>query len=115
MLDTQIEKMEHMVINERKYRVKISLAIYAREYTDRRVEIFEGLNGEEIQMQREKVEITNIALRKSDTLQLQEDLQLKEECPIDNIRRKRWSSRNLSRFGRTEAVPEAMFALTAAI
>ncbi len=87
LLDTQIEKIEHMVINERKYRVKISLAIYAREYTDRRVEIFEGLNGEEIQMQREKVEITNIALRKSDTLQLQEDLQLKEECPIDNILR----------------------------
>lgn len=87
LLDTKIEKIEYMVINERKYRVKISLAVYAREYTDRRVELFEGINGEEIQMQREKIEITNIALRKSDTLQLQEDLQLQEECPIDNILR----------------------------
>lgn len=87
LLDTKIEKIEYMVINERKYRVKISLAVYAREYTDRRVELFEGIHGQDIQMLREKVEITNIALRKSDTLHLQEDLTLREEYPIDNILR----------------------------
>ena len=86
-MDTRIEKIEHMVINERKYRVKISLAIYAREYTERNLELFEGISGEEIQMQREKIEITNVAQRKTDTLHISQDLEIKAECPIEAILR----------------------------
>lgn len=67
-----------MVINERKYRVKIILAIMAREYVDSKIDVFEGLVDEEIQTLKDKIEITNIALRKKDTLAIKEDIELKD-------------------------------------
>lgn len=85
ILDCRTEKIEYMVINERKYRVKISLAIMARECVDRKVDIFEGINGEEIQMLKERVEISSIALRKKDTLSISENLELKEEGSLESI------------------------------
>lgn len=50
VLDCSVEKIEYMVINERKYRVKVILAIMAREYTDAKVDLFEGLVDEDIQV-----------------------------------------------------------------
>lgn len=85
ILDCRTEKIEYMVINERKYRVKISLAIMARECVDRKVDIFEGINGEEIQMLKERVEISSIALRKKDTLTISENLEIKEEGNFESI------------------------------
>ena len=85
IMDCRIEKIEYMVINERKYRVKISLAIMARECVDRKIDIFEGINGEEIQMLKERVEITSIALRKKDTLTISENLEIKEDGNPESI------------------------------
>lgn len=85
ILDCRTEKIEYMVINERKYRVKISLAIMARECVDRKVDIFEGINGEEIQMLKERVEISSIALRKKDTLTISENLEIKEDGNFESI------------------------------
>ena len=85
IMECKAEKIDYMVINERKYRVKILLAIYAREYSDSKVDIFEEIKGEELQMLKEKVEITNVALRKKDTLSLREDIELKDEWKIENI------------------------------
>ena len=81
----RIEKIDYMVINERKYRVKISLAAAARECTDCKVDIFEGITGEEIQVLREKVEITSIALRKKDTLSISETLEIKDDETFESI------------------------------
>jgi len=81
----KVEKIDYMVINERKYRVKISLAISARECVDSKVDVFEGITGEEIQMLREKVEITNIALRKKDTLSISEVLEIKEDETFEAV------------------------------
>ena len=85
IMDCRTEKIEYMVINERKYRVKISLAIMARECVDRKIDIFEGINGEEIQMLKERVEITSIALRKKDTLTISENLEIKEDGNPESI------------------------------
>lgn len=84
-LDCFIEKIEHMVINERKFRVKITLAILAREYTDTKVDIFDGLLDEDIQVLKETVEISGIALRKKDSLSIKEDIFPKEDARPDNI------------------------------
>lgn len=81
----RVEKIDYMVINERKYRVKIALAVQARECADSKVEIFEGITGEEIQVLREKVEITSIAQRKKDTLSISETLEIKEDEPFESI------------------------------
>lgn len=85
VLDCAIEKIEYMVINERKYRVKIVLCIMAREYTDSKVDIFEGLVDEDIQMLKETVEISNVALRKKDSLTIKEDIFPKEDSVPENI------------------------------
>lgn len=79
------EKIEYMIINERKYRVKITLAVFAKEYTDKKLEIFEGITGEEIQMCKEKIEITRVDSRKKDSLSISENLSVKSENRIENI------------------------------
>lgn len=85
IMECTAEKIEYMVINERKYRVKISLAVTARECIDSKIDIFEGITGEEIQMLREKAEITSIVLRKKDTLTISENLEIKEDENFESI------------------------------
>ncbi len=84
-LEIHVEKIEYMVINERKYRVKIFLALCIREYVDRNPALFESINGEEIQTRREKIEMTNVAQRRSDTLHICEDLDIKTEYPPEAV------------------------------
>lgn len=86
-LDSKIEKIEYMVINERKYRVKISLSVCARECLDSRIDVFEGLMDEEIQTLREKIEITNLAMRKKDILSIKEDLEIPPDQMVESILR----------------------------
>lgn len=85
VLDCSIEKIEYMVINERKFRVKIMLAIMAREYTDTKADIFEGLLDENIQTLKRNVEISSIAFRKKDSLPIREDLFPKEDSRPQSI------------------------------
>ncbi len=81
-LDAQIEKIDFMVVNERKYRIKILLAITARECRDLQLEFFEGLANEEIQTLRHTVEMTSIALRKKDIFTVHEELELKDDAEL---------------------------------
>lgn len=74
-MEAHIDSMDYMVINERKFRVKIVLSIQAREYHEQKLEIFEGITGEGIQALHETVEITNTALRKKDIITIKEDLE----------------------------------------
>ena len=85
MLDCCVEKIEYMVINERKYRVKILLSITAKEYVDSKIDIFEGLVDEEIQVLKETVETSNVALRKKDSLSIKEDFFPKEDTHPETI------------------------------
>ena len=85
ILECSIEKIDYMAINERKFRIKISLTITAREYIDKKVDIFEGLVDEEIQMLKETVEISSIALRKKDNLAIKEDFFPKDDLCPENI------------------------------
>lgn len=85
ILDCSIESIEHVVINERKFRVKISLAIKAFEYIDRKIDIFEGLFDEELQLLKEKAEICSITLRKKDSLIIKEDIIPKDDTHPETI------------------------------
>lgn len=81
-IEGKLEKIDYMVVNERKYRVKILLSVTAREYADSKIDIFEGLTDEDIQVLKENVEITNIALRKKDPVTIKEDIEIKENDVI---------------------------------
>lgn len=85
IIDCSVEKVEFMVVNERKFRVKILLAVTSREYCDTKVDVFEGLADEDIQVLKESVEISNIAIRKKDTMTIQEDLHIKDDSCPDSI------------------------------
>ena len=54
IVDCCVDKVEHMVINERKFRVRIYLSVTARERINRSLNIFEGLTGEDLQMLKQK-------------------------------------------------------------
>lgn len=72
-LTCSIDKIEYVVINERKYRVKIQISIKARQFTDSKIDFFEGLIGDELQLLKETINISSLALQKNDTLSIKED------------------------------------------
>ena len=80
-LDVQIVSIESLVINERKYRVKITLELCAREYREQKLEIFHGISGQEIQTLQETAELTSTALRRKDILTISQELDFDEDNP----------------------------------
>ena len=85
VLECRIEKIEYMVINERKYRIKATLAVNAKECGEHKIDLFEGISGEELQTRKERLEITNLVLRKKDTLAIKENLMMKDGVRVENI------------------------------
>ena len=65
--------------------MKVTLSLQAREYRDQKVELFEGITGEDIQTLRERVELTGTALRKKDIVTIKEDLEMKEGDPAVGV------------------------------
>lgn len=84
-LDCKIGSIEHMVVNERKFRVKIILCVSVREYKDTKAEIFEGIIDEDLQTLKENIEISSVVLRKKDSLSIKEDIYPKEGFRPESI------------------------------
>jgi hypothetical protein len=80
-----IEKIEYMIINERKYRVKVLLAITARQYTDNKIQVFNGLQSDELQVLKETIETSNVFSRKKDTISIEEDILSKNDTIPEHI------------------------------
>lgn len=73
-----IEKIEYTVVNERKFRSKVTLKLSMTEYAEKTIDLFEGVKGEELQLKKEKIQFTNIALRKEESLEISENFAAKE-------------------------------------
>ena len=86
-LDCRVEDLAYMVVNERKFRIKASLRISARQYKDAKADVFEGLIDEDLPTLKETVEISSVALRKKDSLSIKEDLAFKDDCAPRSILR----------------------------
>ncbi|MBQ8589495.1 MAG: LysM peptidoglycan-binding domain-containing protein [Firmicutes bacterium] len=76
-----IESLEYTIVNERKLRVKAVVVMEGRRYRKRELELFQGLKGDEVQLLQEKLVITDVARRKTELLELEEDLVLPEGMP----------------------------------
>ncbi|WP_324825733.1 DUF3794 and LysM peptidoglycan-binding domain-containing protein [Sinanaerobacter sp. ZZT-01] len=76
-----LEAIDYSVVNERKFRVKATVGINVKEYRAVDVQIFEGIQGEEVQLLKEKIHATDVALRKTEAIELEEDLPLKDSMP----------------------------------
>ncbi len=80
-VNPEIESIEHKVINERKFRTKIALVLHIREYNDVEVSCFSGIRGEEVQLLKENVTVTEILSKKTEEMEISEILPLKEGMP----------------------------------
>ena len=76
-----IESIDFTVVNERKFRVRAAVAFGIKEYSSVDVEVFEGLRDEEIQMLKEKINLTDVAARKTEPMEIKDDFMLKENMP----------------------------------
>lgn len=73
-----IEKIEYTVINERKFHAKVTLDLSLKEYADRDFQLFDSLRNEKLELLKENVKISHVAVRKEDSIEIAEDLRLKE-------------------------------------
>lgn len=81
-----VEAVDYTIINERKFKVRANLTLGIREYSKVDMELFEGIRDEEVQMLKEKICLTDVALRKKEPIEIKEELSLKENMPeIDKI------------------------------
>ena len=76
-----IESVDFTIINERKFRVKAAVVFGIKEYSNVDVEVFEGVRDEEVQMLKEKINLTDVAMRKTEPIEIKEDIILKENSP----------------------------------
>ena len=77
-IQPQVEKVDYTVINERKFRAKVTIALNMKEYRDMELDIFEGIRGESVQILKEDVTVTDIAAGKRDIIDVNEEMPLKE-------------------------------------
>lgn len=79
ILSCSIDKIEYMIINERKYRAKATITVHTKDYTSTSFNIFEGIKNEELHVLHENIEFSTVALRKKDILSIKEYI-----SPIDD-------------------------------
>jgi hypothetical protein len=73
-------------INERKFRVSAEVGITAREYSSGEIEVFKGIKNEELQLLQDEFEFTDIAIRKSEVIEVSEEIPVPEGAAnIENI------------------------------
>lgn len=80
-LAPSIESIDFSVVNERKFRVRAAIVFGVKEYSNVDVEVFEGVRDEEVQMLKEKINLTDVAMRKTESIEIKDDLSLKESMP----------------------------------
>lgn len=77
-IQPKIERVDYTVINERKLRVKIAVTLNMKEYKGVELDIFEDIKGEEVQILKEDITITDIAASKRDIVDIRETMPFKE-------------------------------------
>ncbi len=80
-IKAKIESIDYTIINERKFRARATALISIKEYNNVDIEVFEGLRNEEVQMLKENIKFTDVAFRKTDSIEVKEELVLKENMP----------------------------------
>ena len=81
VITPNIESIDYTVVNERKIRVRASVSFGIKEYGKVDVEVFEGVRNEELQMLKEKITLTDVAMRKTEVIDVKDEFMLKENMP----------------------------------
>ena len=78
VLQGLVQNIEHMIINERKFRIKATVELQVRQYGTKQIDIFEKLINDDIETLKEKNYFTDVCLRKKDVLTIEDFLYLKD-------------------------------------
>lgn len=85
-LDGRVKSLNWERINERKFRVSCEIEVGVREYSKKNMDIFEGVQNEQLQLLHKEVDFTDIAIRKSDVIEISEEFSLPDgAAEIENI------------------------------
>ncbi len=85
-LCADIQSLECERISERKFRVRAAVEISMREYCEKEMELFDGVDKEELQLLQDEIQFTDVAMRKTEVMEVSEEIKLKEGSPeIDKI------------------------------
>lgn len=77
-ISANIEKMDYTIINERKFRAKVTVGLMLSEYAEKEMQMFDSIRGENLELLKEIVKVSHVALRKEESAEISEDLKLKE-------------------------------------
>ncbi|GAB1475778.1 DUF3794 domain-containing protein [Bacillota bacterium] len=73
-------------INERKFKVRAGVEVGVREYCPKEFDLFEGLADEELQLLQGEMEYSDVAIKKTDIIDVSEDISIPDGAPeIDKI------------------------------
>lgn len=75
---SSVEKIDYTIINERKFRAKVTVVLSLSEYAEKELQMFDSIRGEDLELLKETVKISHVALRKEEFSEIAEDLKLKE-------------------------------------
>lgn len=77
-----IESIDYTVINERKFRAKLTVKLTMREYANVEMQVFQGIRGEKLQLLKEKIQMTHVSERKTDVMSINEVFAVKDTQPM---------------------------------
>lgn len=80
-ITAQIIDITHEIINERKFRAKITIELNLRGFSKKNVKFFEGIADESLEKLREPMVATDLAERKCHKSDINEEFLLKEDMP----------------------------------
>ena len=81
VIKPSIESIDYTVINERKFRAKLTVKLSMREYANVEMQVFQGIKGEKLQLLKEKIQMTHVSERKNDVMDINEALAIKDTQP----------------------------------
>ena len=74
----QVKNLEYMIVNERKFRVKITLQFTGQLFCQREFQLFDGLKDESLETKRTQVSMTCLELTKKDEVSIDETFKGKD-------------------------------------
>ena len=79
MVSVKIKRIEHRIINERKYKAKITLEIIVSKNVEKEYMAFEGIEGETLYLRKEPVVMVDMVSRKTKESDLSEELFINDD------------------------------------
>ncbi|MBR5128642.1 MAG: DUF3794 domain-containing protein [Firmicutes bacterium] len=70
----KVDKIEYSIVNERKYKVRATIIISSKEFTQQTVNLFEGISNDKLEVLKEKMEFSHLVQRKKDVLSIKENI-----------------------------------------